>query len=123
MRVLCLADQKNPAMDKLYYYVLQTDRMLPKWLGKVEKSTNFLTPNMIAAMGWVQSAGVSDSESEDDAADNNNDEQSYSLGEEDDEVDSGDDEANGDIVERQVVLCLDIRLLKRILLTADIAVL
>jgi hypothetical protein len=45
------------------------------------------------------------------------------LGEEDDEVDSGDDEANGDIVERQVVLCLDIRLLKRILLTADIAVL
>jgi hypothetical protein len=41
---------------------------------------------------------------------------------EDDEVDS-DDEANGDIVERQVVLCLDIRLLKRILLTADIAVL
>jgi hypothetical protein len=44
------------------------------------------------------------------------------LGEEDDEVDS-DDEANGDIVERQVVLCLDIRLLKRILLTADIAVL
>jgi hypothetical protein len=51
MRVLCLADQKNPAMDKLYYYVLQTDRMLPKWLGKVEKSTNFLTPNMIAAMG------------------------------------------------------------------------
>ncbi len=44
------------------------------------------------------------------------------MGEEDDEVDS-DDEANGDIVERQVVLCLDICLLKRILLTADIAVL
>ncbi len=120
MCVLCLADQKNPAMDKLYYYVLQTDCMLPKWLGEVEKSTNFLTPNMIAAMGRVQSVGVSDSESVDDAADNNNDE--HSLGEEDDEVDS-DNEANGDIVERQVVLCLDIRLLKRILLTADIAVL
>ncbi len=44
------------------------------------------------------------------------------MGEEDDEVDS-DNEANGDIVERQVVLCLDIRLLKRIFLTADIAVL
>ncbi len=28
MRVLCLADQKKPAMDKLYYYVLQTDCML-----------------------------------------------------------------------------------------------
>jgi hypothetical protein len=28
MRVLRLADQKTPAMDKLYYYVLQADRML-----------------------------------------------------------------------------------------------
>jgi len=28
MQVLRLADQKSPAMDKLYYYVLQTDRML-----------------------------------------------------------------------------------------------
>jgi hypothetical protein len=93
-----------------------------KWVGEVEKSTNFLTPNMIAAMGQVQLAGVSDSESEDDAADDNNDEQSYSLGEEDNEVDS-DNETNGDIVERQVVLCLDIPLLKHILLTADIAVL
>jgi hypothetical protein len=45
------------------------------------------------------------------------------LGEEDDEVDHSDNEANGDIVERQVVLCLDICLLKCILLTADIAVL
>jgi hypothetical protein len=25
MRVLRLADQKTPVMDKLYYYVLQTD--------------------------------------------------------------------------------------------------
>jgi hypothetical protein len=122
MHVLCFADQKNPAMDKLYYYVLQTDCMLPKFLGEVEKSTNFLTPNMIAAMGRVQSAGVSDLESEDDAADDNNDEQSYSLGEKNDEVDS-DNEAIGDIVERQVVLHLDVHLLKRILLTADIAVL
>ena len=51
MRILYLADQKNPAMDKLYYYVLQTDRMLPKRLGEAEISTNFLNPNMIAAMG------------------------------------------------------------------------
>ena len=32
MRVLRLADQKTPAMDKLYFYVLQTDAMLPKYL-------------------------------------------------------------------------------------------
>jgi hypothetical protein len=117
MCVLCLADQNKPAMDKLYSYKLQTDCMLPKWLGEVEKSTSFLTPNMIATMGQVQSAGVSDSESEDDDTEDNNDEQSYSLGEEDDEVDS-DNEVNGDIVERQVVLRLDIHLLKCILLTA-----
>ncbi len=28
MRLLCLADQKTPAMDKLYYYVLQTDQII-----------------------------------------------------------------------------------------------
>ena len=32
MRILRLADQKTPAMDKLYYYVLQTDKQLPKWM-------------------------------------------------------------------------------------------
>ncbi len=35
MQVLRLADQKTPAMDKLFYYVSQTDRMLPKYLGDV----------------------------------------------------------------------------------------
>ncbi len=44
------------------------------------------------------------------------------MGEEDDEVDS-DDETNGDIVERQVVLRLDIGFPKRILLTANIVAL
>jgi hypothetical protein len=32
MRVLRLADQKNLDTDKLYFYVLQTNLMLPKWL-------------------------------------------------------------------------------------------
>ncbi len=32
MRVLCLADRKLPAMDKLYFYVLQTDPMLSKYV-------------------------------------------------------------------------------------------
>jgi hypothetical protein len=42
MLVLCLADQKTPAMDKLYYYVLQTDRMLPKYLQDAEEhATSF----------------------------------------------------------------------------------
>jgi hypothetical protein len=36
MRVLHLADQQVPDMEKLYYYVLQTDRMLLRWLPDAE---------------------------------------------------------------------------------------
>jgi hypothetical protein len=36
MRGLRLADQQVPGMEKLYYYVLQTDRMLLRWLPDAE---------------------------------------------------------------------------------------
>ncbi len=36
MCVLRLADQQVPGMEKLYYYVLQTDRMLLRWLPDAE---------------------------------------------------------------------------------------
>ena len=42
MRVLCLADQKTPAMDKLHYFVCQTNHMLPKYLAKAEKDNECL---------------------------------------------------------------------------------
>ncbi len=32
MRVLCLADQQVPGMEKLNYFVLHTDQMLFRWL-------------------------------------------------------------------------------------------
>jgi hypothetical protein len=32
MRILQLADQKIPAMDKLYYYVCQTDKLRAKYV-------------------------------------------------------------------------------------------
>ncbi len=32
MRILWLADQKIPAMDKLYYYVCQMDKLLAKYV-------------------------------------------------------------------------------------------
>jgi hypothetical protein len=51
MRVLRLADQQVPAMDKLYYYILQTDRMLLKWLPEAEMRANSLrTDSMLNAM-------------------------------------------------------------------------
>ncbi len=36
MRVLRLADQQVPGMEKLYYYVLKTDQMLLRWLPDAE---------------------------------------------------------------------------------------
>ena len=60
MRVLRLADQKTPAMDKLYFYTLQTDIMLPKYLGELEKQSNyFLTATTARVICNVQSAGDS----------------------------------------------------------------
>ena len=42
MRLLHLANQKVAAIDKLYYYVLQTDRMLPFWLNDAEQHAVYL---------------------------------------------------------------------------------
>ncbi len=36
MRVLRLADQQVPGMKKLYYFILQTDQMLLRWLSEAE---------------------------------------------------------------------------------------
>ena len=56
MRVLRLAVQKTPAMDKLYFYVLQADRMLLKWLKDAEDHLkHLLSSNVWRAM---ESAGL-----------------------------------------------------------------
>jgi len=85
MRVLRLSDQKTPAMDKLYYYVLQTDRMLPKYLDDTEKlSKKFLTSDNVLTND--------DNDGEDD------DDDDYDIAAEDvvsggeEEVDSDDDD-------------------------------
>ena len=60
MRVLCLADQKSAAMDKLNYYVLQTDRMLAMYCKAAEeRGAGLLTPSTIRAMDCSTSAGSS----------------------------------------------------------------
>jgi hypothetical protein len=76
MRVLHLADQKTPAMDKLYLYMLQTDIMLPKWLDELDEySSYFLTQTIVRVIGNIQSAGdSSDSEGDDDSENNSDDE-------------------------------------------------
>ena len=75
MRVLRLADQKNPAMDKLFYYVSQTDRMLPKYLGDVQKRlARLLSDATINAIDTSTfSAGVSDDDDDSDGLDKGDD--------------------------------------------------
>ena len=63
-------------MDKLFYYVSQTDQMLPKYLGDVEeRSTSLLLDAAINAIDTSTfSAGVSDDNDSDglDKDDNDN---------------------------------------------------
>ena len=67
MRVLRLADQKLAAMDKLYYYILQTDRMLQKYITDAEEQADvLLAQNTWKAMETTQPTGTSDAEEEED---------------------------------------------------------
>ena len=40
MRILRLADKKKGGMEKLYYFVLQADRVLPKYLKIAEQTAD-----------------------------------------------------------------------------------
>jgi hypothetical protein len=61
-------------MDKLYYYVLQTDRMLPKYLDEAEKLANkFLTSDNVTAMARPSTAGLSSLRNYDDAGEDDDD--------------------------------------------------
>ena len=86
MRVLRLADQKSAAMDKLNYYVLQTDRMLALYCEDAEERGNgLLTPSTIKAMDCSTSAGLSDDSGSEHGE---NDDGAESVNEEDDDDDS-----------------------------------
>ena len=98
MRVLRLADQKTPAMDKLFYYVSQTDRMLPKYLGNVqERSGRLLSDATINAIDTSTfSAGVSDDDDDSDGSDEDDDD-NESGGDDAESVESDDSgEVDGD---------------------------
>ena len=73
MCVLCLADQKTPAMDKLHYFVCQTNGMLPKYLAKVDDDSerllfynSFLLMTNIVADEMEESKDEEDDDSTDD---------------------------------------------------------
>jgi hypothetical protein len=95
MRVLRLSDQKTPAMDKLYYYVMQTDRMLPLYLDDAEKlSKKFLTSDNVFVMDRPSTAGLltnDASDGEDDDDDDDDIEADDIVGGGEEEVDSDDE--------------------------------
>jgi hypothetical protein len=85
MRVLRLADQKSAAMDKLNYYVLQTDRMLAMYCKDAEeRGAGLLTPSTIRVMDCSTSVGLF------------RDDLDSSVHEESDGVESVDEEDNDD---------------------------
>jgi len=94
--VLRLADHKTPVMDKLYYYVLQTDQMLPKYLDDAkERSTMFLTDSTIS-VDHVSTSGLNADRSED-AGEDKEDDDKYLMAPDDgfeieEDVDSDDEQ-------------------------------
>ena len=77
-------------MDKLFYYVSQTDRMLPKYLGDVEAhSASLMSDATINAIDTSTfSAGVSDDDS--DGSDTDDDDNEEPGSDDDESVESND---------------------------------
>ena len=50
MRILRLADQKTAAMDKLFYYIKQADRIAPLYLAQAETYHNKLSIDVLSVM-------------------------------------------------------------------------
>jgi hypothetical protein len=120
MRILRLADQKQAAMDKLHYYVLQTDELLPKYLKVAESDSGRIlsvdkTRDALSTMIGLNDdyTNESDDEEVDGDTDDEDDEEDYGSGDElaneflaageDDSTD--DDEGNVDENERRVDRC------------------
>ena len=96
MRILCLTDQQIPAMDKLHYYVLQTDKLLPKYL-KIAEDDSFRILEMdrtYPAMSFM--ASMTDAYSNE-SDDDNNDDDDDGDDDADDEDDNGDDDDDNEV--------------------------
>ena len=99
MLVLHLADQQVPGMEKLYYYVLQTDRMLLRWLPDAEIRVSVLrrdgTYNAMTNMDeYVFDEEAADSSGNDDEEEDSDDDEDHLV--RDDNVDNDANEENED---------------------------
>jgi len=111
MRILRLADKKEAAMDKLYYFVDQTDATLPKYLRMAEEDIKHLA-DMDQTLATLRTMSMTlsdkyDNESDDEGSDDSRDDDTSltSLGgfpagdDDEDDVsatdDDDDEEGNG----------------------------
>jgi hypothetical protein len=99
MCVLSLADQQVPGMEKLYYYVLQTDRMLLRWLPDAEMRVLVLcrngTYNAMTNMDeYVFDEKAADSSGNDDEEEDSDDDEDHLV--RDDKFDNDANEENED---------------------------
>jgi hypothetical protein len=100
MRVLHLAGQQVPGMEKLYYYILKTDRMLLRWLPDAEIRVLVLRRNgtynaMTNTDEYVFDEEATDSSGNDDKEEDSDDDNDHLV--RDDDVDNdADEESNND---------------------------
>jgi len=83
MRILQLADKKEAAMDKLYYFVHQTDATLPKYLNIAEEDCSGLV-EMDQTLATLKTMSMTASDKYDNESDN-----------EGSDIDSSDDDSLG----------------------------
>ena len=67
MRLLRFADMKIPAMDKLYFYVLQSERMIERWIQVAEEKHSKLGDGLLEILRDTEDTAseVVDSDNED----------------------------------------------------------
>ncbi len=89
LRLLRLADQQIPAMDKLHYFICQADRMMPKHLVEVEHNASKIPPSIkeIVSQTAKDAEEPDELSSEDDESDADDDVSNESDGRDGDESD------------------------------------
>ena len=101
MHVLHLADQQNPAMDKLHFYVFQTDTNLLKYLRQASTDAQLCTNTRILSLMSTCEKGV-DVNNDDDkdlSSDNEVDDgaSKFSVDSNESELEDTDDEDNKEV--------------------------
>jgi len=95
MRVLHLADQQMASMDKLYFYVLQTDQILLKWLPDCEKkSTELLRDTSLGQVMTSCDADIDWGSNKEEIVDNEDDDEGLQESDDDDSSLEIDDKEN-----------------------------